>query len=413
MCWTASSSQNCNNSVLGLGLNRTNTSSTLRQFAAGATEFGADGPAFRFMRQSPSFVVTDNKECFPAALQSSIRELQSKGRPVFVLQRQLDAIGLLLHDYDPQRDIDVLVERKWGGPTGKAPVPAHVDTLFVETGLISFIRMAGRQVDVFSYAFTPSEPDELNAIQSRDEQSRLLAAAATGTALKAQAAGSMKLDEEQLELRRRNALRKLVVSFSEPPNSVTAKFGWVIQPQEPIEGNRYRHRASQTSLTALVSLPAWWEEIRVKIEPSWDGEREAAQKSQVYVIVLPVNFETVDGNLFESNDRSPVIGDWSTNGLTVTACEKTEILIPGRRLWRSTVVTLGGQRADEIYVMPDMNGIVATFTKLDFPSAWTDLTQDYKVPLTVWTSQGSAPPQWVTFKKPPVAQQRGCTKEVK
>jgi len=400
--------------VLGLGPNRLSDFTMLDNFASGIANFGAAGPAFRFSRQRPSFVITDNIECFAAPLRKDVETIQSPSRTVYVYKQNLAAIRKVLPNYDPRPDIDEVVTAKWGpAPQGAfIPVPAHVETIFVEVGLVNFIRMAGRQLDVFSYAFTPSEPDELNAIEARTEQSRMLAAQATGKVLNTDAAGSINLQLAEIEARRRNALRKLVVSFGDQPNSVTARFGWVIQPQDPLEGNRYRHRASQTSLTAIVSLPAWWEEIRVKVEPSWDGEAAPAQKSQDYVIVLPVNFETVDANLFESNDRSPVIGDWAANGLTVTACERTEILIPGRRLWRSTVVTLGGQRASQIYVMPDMNGIVATFEPVDFPSAWTDLGKSFQVPLTVWTSQGSAAERWVTFKAPRLAQ-RGCVEKTK
>ena len=50
---------------------------------------------------------------------------------------------------------------------------------------------------------------------------------------------------------------------------------------------------------------------------------------------------------------------------------------------------LGNQKADEIFVLPDMNGIVASFKPVQFPNTWSDLSQDFQVPLTVWTSQGS------------------------
>ena len=37
-----------------------------------------------------------------------------------------------------------------------------------------------------------------------------------------------------------------------------------------------------------------------------------------------------------------------------------------------------------------MNGIVATFDPVAFPDTWADLNKDFLVPLTVWTSEGSA-----------------------
>jgi hypothetical protein len=80
---------------------------------------------------------------------------------------------------------------------------------------------------------------------------------------------------------------------------------------------------------------------------------------------------------------------------------RADIVIPGRRLWRSTVVMLGSQKADEIFVLPDMNGIVATFKPVMFPSTWSNLDSDFQVPLTVWTSQGSTSlPIPAKFMKP-------------
>ncbi len=200
--------------------------------------------------------------------------------------------------------------------------------------------------------------------------------------------------------------RKMVVGFEEQPETSTAEFGWAIHPQEPIgTTGQYRQLPSQTSLTALVSLPAWWDEIRLLItrrwsDPSGNGEGQQTGPALEYTVELPVNFETVDASLFDTNDRGPVVLEWETERLNVRVCERAEIIIPGVRLWRSTVVTLGSQKANQIFVLPDMNGIIATFDRVEMPSSWTKNSEDYQVPLTVWTSQGKTSlPIPVTFPK--------------
>ena len=108
-----------------------------------------------------------------------------------------------------------------------------------------------------------------------------------------------------------------MVGFGEQPNPAITTFGWVIPPQEPVDNSEYRQRSSQMSLTALVSLPAWWEEVRVKITRSWTdlsttGEQPFGAPSE-YTVELPVNFETVDASLFETNDHSQA--RWFSSGL--------------------------------------------------------------------------------------------------
>ena len=94
-----------------------------------------------------------------------------------------------------------------------------------------------------------------------------------------------------------------------------------------------------------------------------------------------------------------MVFEWAAESINVRACERAEIIVPGARLWRSTVVTLGSQKADEIFVLPDMNGIIVTFKPVHFPSTWSNLENDFRAPLTVWTSQGSTTvPIPVTFK---------------
>jgi len=86
----------------------------------------------------------------------------------------------------------------------------------------------------------------------------------------------------------------------------------------------------------------------------------------------------------------------------------TSILIPGVRLWRSATVTLGSQRADRIWVLPNMEGLIALFQPVRLslidsrsrPRAVVESGADgmnalgglelRRVKLRVWTSEGVA-----------------------
>ena len=75
--------------------------------------------------------------------------------------------------------------------------------------------------------------------------------------------------------------------------------------------------------------------------------------------------------------------------MKIMACAEAAIVIPGSNLWRSTVVTLGGQKADLIEVLPDMSGIIARFSRVGLPEQDGEPTNVAKpIDLSVWTSEG-------------------------
>ena len=86
--------------------------------------------------------------------------------------------------------------------------------------------------------------------------------------------------------------------------------------------------------------------------------------------------------------RQPKILDLFMGVVQVRACNRADILIPGLRLWRSTTVTLGSQRADRIVVLPNMHGIIATFNTIQIPNVAPGPKRDAETKLRVWTSQG-------------------------
>jgi hypothetical protein len=78
----------------------------------------------------------------------------------------------------------------------------------------------------------------------------------------------------------------------------------------------------------------------------------------------------------------------------IPACaDKSTILIEGANVWRSTEVFLAGVAADEVRVLPDMEGVAATFDMNELfntkNQAASNLGIDQNVGLTVWTRNGS------------------------
>jgi hypothetical protein len=77
-----------------------------------------------------------------------------------------------------------------------------------------------------------------------------------------------------------------------------------------------------------------------------------------------------------------------------------KLLIEGTELWRSTVVTIGSQRAYKIEVLPNMKGIIAHFKKIERPQKRILNQKDeavyrsgtpkctYHAKVIVWTSEG-------------------------
>src|SRR5262249_10717714 len=68
-----------------------------------------------------------------------------------------------------------------------------------------------------------------------------------------------------------------------------------------------------------------------------------------------------------------------------------DIVLVGGRLWRSTEVTLGAQVADRISVLPDMEGIVATFDCIRPEFLWGRVPEGTRLPIAVkvWTGEGN------------------------
>jgi hypothetical protein len=108
---------------------------------------------------------------------------------------------------------------------------------------------------------------------------------------------------------------------------------------------------------------------------------------------LPNRSELLDTLLFGGEGRQPLITDVDTTGAsTTTGCDEVAVLVTGPRLWRNTAVTIGGSKANEIEVLPNMEGIIAKFRRdlSQQPAAAGPASMDTTIEgkLRVWTSDG-------------------------
>jgi hypothetical protein len=198
------------------------------------------------------------------------------------------------------------------------------------------------------------------------------------------------------------------VGRSAPSNT---DFGWAIIP---------RNEDSEFSLTAVISVPGWWRSALLVVTTCWMGRDQLKDFSNVQdtaslsdvrqgsiapvtnkdlckvgtsissrseLVRLPGSVEEVSRKLGFEVVQEPYLDDDQLAPQVLYAGYQGEILLTGGRLWRSTEVTLGSQRADRIIVLPNMTGIIAKF---DCVVAQTGSRETPNfVDVRVWTSEGA------------------------
>ncbi len=246
--------------------------------------------------------------------------------------------------------------------------------ILVPSGFFNFIESVIR-TDSYTYALFPkTEVFGVLAEQATDINAALSASIA------GQGGGAGSLSTSSAERGFEAAPR--TVGFSEASASGAVEFGWVI-------GGRGRLESTQKSGLALVSVPAWTNELSVHIETGWvrSNGALAVARSYDFAVPIPPDYEAFDAFVGGSRVRHEprISNDLIAKQQILEACGDVSIIIPGFRLWRSTVVTLGGQAASRITVLPNMRGIIARFDNL-FVDTVPKISEQAK--LRVWTSEG-------------------------
>ena len=174
-----------------------------------------------------------------------------------------------------------------------------------------------------------------------------------------------------------------------------AVFGWLIGPRFQDE-KRSRHVPTHVALSALVSLPTAWPEVTITMKTRWIDEDGKTPKgfpprTNQYQVQLPVDYEKLTFAAARANQSAfgvaPQVFESRLDDIKLHVGRCADILIPGRNLWRSAIVTVGAQRSESIIVLPDMQGIIAHFDPIRTPPAFK--SGETKANVRVWTSSGT------------------------
>jgi hypothetical protein len=282
-----------------------------------------------------------------------------------------------------------------------------------------------KEFEVFSYAVVPKEvAQSLSNLRAVKQVygSTIQGTARTQSGMLGAAIDANSKDETMVAA----ILRKpLIVGFSQESSKEgkEARFGWMFGPKFAIDekrGVRFRHTPFQSDVSAVISVPSWWRQATASVTSCWIDDREVERlvvsrsgfssfqscqsgSERLYTIRLPGGVTEIARKIGLEVVRRPSVIQLVSG--TVKAGEPAEFMIMGNHLWRSTVVLLDGQAADQIVVLPNMRGIVARFhsVRAVLPSADENnqmlgvVRADFgnapalggTARLWVWTSEGS------------------------
>ena len=319
----------------------------------------------------------------------------------------------------------------------------------------NFKRLLSDRENIYSYAITPKESvQRVLSIESERRQKQLamslVARLSTGELNAKAVEGLTRFFSEDSAYSEQVKRKPLVVSFGRGQPRTTAAedesckgedcafersatdFGWILGPKylnfdkrgaEP----RFVQVPAQHSLSAVVSVPSWWTAIDIDIESCWIDQSDIRDQQSrkidnfcsdevvanshdsniQYTVRLPgspselprkFGYDIERAPWIERNQGEPYLADFYVGQRDVS------LIIKGSELWRSTVVTIGNQKADRIEVLPNMKGIIAKFEEIKLPHHTFDAMQPGGGPpecfvrseVIVWTSEGRTdPPHYV------------------
>lgn len=259
----------------------------------------------------------------------------------------------------------------------------------------SFENSLANNSHAYCYAVTPKElVQRISDVASRREATQLSLSLGllTGSVGIDSLLDYTKMTEGIFQAIRR---QPLVVGYSKDSKGNSNNiFGWIIGPrfslQKNGQGSYFRHTPLQQSLSALISLPSWWNEVNIEIKRYWKNEEGKIIKefeAIEYSVSLPGDLLGVTDSIVSERKRPPVPKLLSEVHMDIG--KEGDLVIAGTDLWRNPKVFIGSQQADKITVLPDMQGIVAHFNMVKQPGGW-DLTNKSKdIDVFIWTSEGS------------------------
>jgi len=321
-------------------------------------------------------------------------------------------------------DCDILVSGK---------IRRYPDQAGFDHGLlVEFVKYLNSNTDAFSYSVTPKNLTEniSTASDTRDAFTAMLRADSESKEI----AGLLKQRSEQnLAI----MAHPIVVGLGSGFNISRVKdleieavrsldFGWIVAPRSLAE-HVYEQIDGQYPLTAFISVPSWWSTAHLFINSCWLArsalanakldqpvseicdQDSNAHRSEI-IVRLPPAIQEVSRKLAFNVVQQPSLYNPTQKELVIGM--PGSLLLEGDRLWRSTEVTAGAQRADRITVLPNMEGILAEFDCVRPPTGSRTIRQGLGVgwdddqtvtydSIKVWTSEGVTDSAPVAFVWPP------------
>jgi hypothetical protein len=159
--------------------------------------------------------------------------------------------------------------------------------------------------------------------------------------------------------------------------------------QDLVGDPEFRQVSDHYSLSAVISIPSWWNEIEVKIDKCWLKTSEfsasdsslckndsSSPPSPSFTIRVPGNTDDIHQKLGFEVLKTPYLSS-TTQQQIFEVGREAKVLLEGVRLWRSTVVMLDNQKADSIEVLPDMDAVLAKFTCLNSAASSGEIMETY------------------------------------
>ncbi|MDK3073711.1 hypothetical protein QO034_11360 [Sedimentitalea sp. JM2-8] len=250
-------------------------------------------------------------------------------------------------------------------PASAEDCAATGKSIAVEVGMYNF---AQKILDADSYLYTVFPKSDVSGVLERSLMSSVMGLDITG--------GQGSLSSSSAEAASQLVASQL--SFSDEEVSGEIVFGWIV-------GSEGVQQPVQKSQFVLLSLPAHLPLLNLQLDTGWLDRNSAFHPDKTGMtmnVALPPDYEAFDTLISGSKRYGPAIFDRLMERKSIHACRSASILIPGARLWRSSLVTLAGQPADQISVMPNMRGIIAHYKQVPPLESGAALLQ-------VWTSEGS------------------------
>ena len=326
-------------------------------------------------------------------LESEIRTL---ARSLTVKERRAELLAALWRLEVDETELKEIVERRPLGNEDDFEVVEKAQQGNSKAGATLFEDKLGDAKKVlFAYSVTPKE--SVQKISEIEGSRRAIELAASLGVLTGQASikGAVGYIRETQKLLQGIRRQPLVVGFIGAPDDSSQydatseiRIGWLIGPKFDSQtlltkAPRFSQVPIQNNLSAVIAVPAWFKKVKVTIEPEWvdpqnfKGTAATEGNFKEFNIELPGDDLAVTEVL--RTDRQPRV--FESQNFTLVKGQPARLLIPGINLWRGTVVTLGGQAANKIQVLSELDGIIATFDAVSEPFG-------VNIPVRVWTSTG-------------------------